>query len=146
MNVKVAKLPNKLVWIIVLFTVLCTATGCLGITTSDGGQLPIRSLTITIDSNQRDMLFEQFTKFSEKHDFEILIRDSGLSDNLYQVYMSRDNIKIIAVNPFDTLTFRVRIYKKYSAFPVSEEIVDDLFNDLKHFLNEIPNVIIEVGE
>ena len=56
--------------------------------------------------------------------------------------MSRDDIKIISTNPFDPRIFRISFYDKYPGYPVDEETVDELVNDLKNFINEIPNVTI----
>lgn len=118
--------------------------GCvvIAMTANDGEQLPIRSMRVTIDEYQRDVLFEEFRKFAEKHDFEILIRDSGLSGELFQVYMSRQNIEIISRNPFDPSIFRVGLYNKNPSLPIPQETADELFNDLKAFISEIPGVTI----
>jgi len=146
MTAKSTKLITRLLLGMLLGVLLCIL-GCIAAVASntiagDGEQLPIRSLRVTIDENQREELFDQLRKFAEKHGFKISIRDSGLSDELFVVDMRRDDIKIISRNPFDPRIFRVSFYNKYPALPTSQETVDDLVNDLKAFISEIPNVKI----
>ena len=106
------------------------------------GQAPERSLRVTIDKSQREQLFDQLSKFAEKHSFEHQITDFDKKGENFQYWMSRDDITIIASNPFDPGKFNIRFYAKYPGYPVDEEIVDELLNDLKSFISEIPNVTI----
>jgi hypothetical protein len=94
----------------------------------------------------RKSFFAQLRKFADKHKLEISIRDSGLSEGLFVVDMRKDDIEIIGRNPFDPRIFRIGFYDKYQGYPVGEETVDELVNDLKGFINEIPNVTITEKE
>lgn len=106
-------------------------------------QAPIRTLRITIDKSQREELFDQFRKFSEKNGFEIQINDYGTGGESYLVWMSRDDITINAsINRHDPNIVSIGIFAKYPGYPVNEGTVDDLLNDLKSFIGEIPNVTI----
>jgi|SRR5688572_19449999 len=146
MSAKNTKLITFLLLGILLGVLVCILA-CAGAVAAnsivgDDEQLPRGSLKVTIDESQREALFDQFQKFSEKHGFEISIRDSGLSDELFQVYMSRYDLKIIGRNPFDPRIFRIGFYNKYPGLPASQDAVDNLVNDLKAFISEIPNVTI----
>lgn len=107
------------------------------------GQAPIRSLTLTIDKSKREELFDQLRKFSEKHGFEYQLTDFNTKGENFQFWMSREDIFITASNvpPDPTMVF-IDFYRKYPGYPVDEEVVDELLNDLKGFISEIPNVTI----
>ena len=110
------------------------------------GQLPIRSLRVTIDPSQREELFEQFRKFAEKHGFKIEISDYGTGGENYLIWMLRDNIKIIAGHSRpDPELVSVGFYEQNRATPIPEETIetiDELVVDLMSFINEIQNVTI----
>lgn len=110
------------------------------------GQLPIRSLRVTIDPSQREELFEQFHKFADKHDFEIVISDYGTGFESYLVEMLRDDIQIIAGHSRpDPELVSVGFYNQKRATPIPEETIEtinELVVDLESFIMEIPNVTI----
>lgn len=110
---------------------------------SGNGQAPIRSLRLTIDKSQREELFDQLRTFAEKHGFEYELTDFNTNGENFQFWMSRDDITIIANNvPPNPARVPIRFYAKYPGYPVDEETVDELLNDLKSFLGEIPKVTI----
>ena len=146
MPAKSTKLITYLLLGALLGAILCIL-GCIGLVAlntiaGDSGQPPIRSLRVTIDESQREEFFDQLRKFADQHGFEISIRDSGLSNELFVVDMRRDDIEIISRNPFDPRIFRISFYDKYPGHPVNEETADELLNDLKSFIGEIPNITI----
>ena len=108
--------------------------------------LPIRSFRITIDPRQREQLFAQFRKFAEKHDFRIEISDYGTNFESYQIWVVKDNIKIIASHSGpDRENISVWFYDQSRAKPTSEETLDQinaLYNDLESMILEIPDVTI----
>jgi hypothetical protein len=57
--------------------------------------------------------------------------------------MFRDDITINAsINRHDPNIVSIGFFAKYPGYPVEEETVDKLLNDLKSFISEIPNVTI----
>lgn len=134
---------NLILILCLCFSVLLFTLGCI-LNIADGLSLePVRRLRITIDESQREDLFAQFQKFAEKHGFEIQITDYGNRGEYFQVWMTHDNIQIISENaPGDARLFDVGFYGLYPGYPVDEEVVDELLNDLKSFISEIPNVTI----
>ncbi len=132
---------------LLLLGVLLCILGCIGCVAlntidSDGEQLPLRSLRVTIAEGQREELFDQLRKFADKHGFEYQIADFNTNGEIFQFWMSRDDIKIISRNPFDPGIFRISLYYKSPTVPASQETVDDLVNDLKSLISEIPNATI----
>jgi len=107
-----------------------------------GTSYPQRTLDVSIDLSQREKFFEQLTRFADAHDFKIHIGPTTPAGDTFNINMSRKDVMVIANNVFDTKTFDVHFYDKDPTNPVSEEIIDNLFNDLKRFINEIPNVLI----
>ena len=135
-----------------LFVSILSVLGCLSlkqiveVAGDNREQLPIRSLVIRIDPSQRPELFEQFRKFADKQTFEIEISDYGSNGEIFQIWMLRDNIKIIANDlPGAPSSVKIKFYDQTRVTPVAEETIetiDDLVVDLKTFINEIPNVTI----
>ena len=133
---------------ILLSALACFVFGCLwsggAVLLSDNREkLPIRSLDVVIDIEQRSDLFTQLRRFAEKHNFEILIRDVKVYPEGVYIEMSRDDLRILAhdsANSPENITFG--FYDRLP-IPLSQETVNGLVNDLKGFLEEIPNVTVE---
>jgi hypothetical protein len=109
-------------------------------------QLPIRSLTITIDPSQREVLFNELRKFADSHDFEFMMTDYGTNGDRFLVELLGNQIKILAVDIYQAPTMvSISFYDQRRANPVSEEtlnIIDDLATDLKTSISDIPNTTI----
>jgi hypothetical protein len=127
-----------------LFVGILFLFGCVG---DNLEQLPIRSLTLTIDPKQREELFDQLHRFGDKHGFEFTFTDYGTSGNDFLVELLRKDINVFAVDIPDTSTIvSIRFYNHNFVMPVDEktmETIDELSTELKILLNEIPNVIIQ---
>ena len=103
---------------------------------------PKKTLVVTIDLGQREKLFEQLTKFADTHDFKIHIGPTTPAGDTFNIYMSRKDVEVDADNVIDTRKFDIDFYDKDPTNPVSEEIIDSLFNDLKRYISDIPNAIM----
>ena len=104
---------------------------------------PKKTLVVSIDLGQREKLFEQLTKFADAHDFRNHIGPTTPAGDTFNINMSRKDVEVIANNSVaDTRKFDIAFYDKNSTNPVSEEIIDNLFNDLKGYISEIPNAIM----
>lgn len=140
---------NKKIVLIAGLSILFCILGCTGFVMlmnkveEGSSQLPIRSLILTIDKSQREELFDQLRQFAEKHGFEFQLTDFNTNGENFQFWMSREDITITAANvPPDPKLVFIDFDRKYPGYPVDEEEVDQLLNDLKSFINEIPNVTI----
>ena len=124
--------------------------GCLGVTVAEkpndnsSGQLPRRKVDITIDTSQRQVLFDQLQKFAENHDFTIQIdvQPSGPED--YLVYMTREDIIISGANIFAPGEYRLGIYDADRQQPVSDSVFDDLVSQLQRYVSEVPGTTFSV--
>jgi hypothetical protein len=109
---------------------------------TNGDQAPIREVKINIDQGQRDELFSQMQKFAGKHayEFHLTFYDSAKENFLVALY--RTDFTILATNiPNSPKEIRIGLYNE-SSTPPSQESLDTLFNDLKGFIGEIPNVMM----
>ena len=117
-----------------------------GTTDHNSGQRPRKKVTITIDANEQEKLFDQLREFAAKQAFTILIdtRPSGVEG--FYVDMYRDDIEISGTNPFAQGVYKLAIYDTDRLHPVSESVFDDLVNDLKYFVEKVPSATFSVGE
>ncbi|HJS17963.1 MAG TPA: hypothetical protein VJ785_04400 [Anaerolineales bacterium] len=107
-----------------------------------GTSYPQKTLDVNIGLSQREKFFEQLTRFADAHDFKIHIGPTTPSGDTFNINMSRKDVIVIANNVVDTKTFHIAFYDEDPANSAPEEGIDRLYNDLKSFINEIPNVLI----
>lgn len=142
---------TKLVLLIGLFLgILCCVVGCIGYLNMSNNynkshpekKSPIRTLSIKIDEDQREELFAQMRKFSEKHHLEFHL--SFYNDKkIFFVEIYGEKLEIVALSkPVNTTELDINFFEKDPTNPPSKEAVDELFSDLKTFIIEIPNVTI----
>ena len=108
-------------------------------------KLPIRTLSIQVEENQREELFSQLRKFSDKHQlrFDLDFYDGKEGNEIFSMVMYGDTLHISALSkPITTTELDINFYEEDPTNPASQETVDELFNDLKVFISEIPNVTI----
>ena len=101
-----------------------------------------KTFVVTIDLGQREKFFEQLTRFADAQDFKIHIGSTTPAGDTFNINMSRKDVMVIANNVFDIRVFDIHFYDKDPTNPISEEIIDTLFNDLKRYISEIPNAIM----
>jgi len=127
-----------------LFVLACIGLGVSLTNFSEGSQLPIKTLRIVIDPVQREELFDQLLKFSDKHAFKYNLTDYGGQGKHFLVYILGDNIKILTVETSDVLdTFSIRFYAPSPGGQAPDkQMVNELVHDLKNFIVSIPNIKI----
>lgn len=141
---------KKLIVIVSLFLgILLCIFGCLNMKPniekglSNPGNPPIRRLRIMIDVHQREELFAQLREFANKHAFEFHLTFYDRDKTIFLVELYREDLQILAADvPEAPKRINLRFLDQNPATPTSEETVDELFSDLKSFLDEIPNVTI----
>ena len=103
---------------------------------------PIHALNVVIDDvEQRDRLFDQLRKFSDKHAFAIRIAPTRPEGKNFLIQLWREDIKLVMVNPFEEGKYRIYFYKN-SIYAVPEDILNLLVLELKGFLTETSGVIV----
>jgi len=140
---------KKLIVIVSLFLGILLCLGCIGMKPNiekglfNPGNPPIRRLRITIDVSRREELFVQLQEFAEKHAFEFHLTFYDRDNKIFLVELYRKDLQILAADVPDTPTMiNLRFLDQNPATPTPEETVDELFNDLKSFLSEIPNITV----
>ncbi len=101
-----------------------------------------KTLVVSIELDQQEKFFQQVTNFADANDFDIRISPTTPSHDTFSVYMSRKDILVWGANVFSPNIYDISFYDKDPANPLSDEIIDNLYNDLKRYINEIPNLII----
>jgi len=106
----------------------------------------IKSLIITIDENRDQEVLNQLQKFAEKHSLEFkLSLSSGKAPFDFDpiIYGYGFHIRGVRGAQDVYMTFYTDINNKTpNPTPIPQETLDELFNDLKSLLGELPNVTI----
>ncbi len=103
-----------------------------------------KSLTITIDESQREELFAQMRRLAHEHSLEFQLSLSS-DKTVFHTEIHGEGFHItsdpVVGSPKEISTVFFIDYHK-APTPTSLETVDELFNELKSSLSEIPNVMI----
>jgi len=126
-----------------LLVLVCIGLGVLLTSSGDGSQLPVRKLRVSVSKSYRNELFNQLQEFSLQHSLSFSLSDYGTGDN-FLIEILGDDIQILAVlNRPDPEIVSIGFYARSPGDPPpDEELVNDLINDIKGFLSEIPGVKI----
>ena len=131
----------------VCFGVVLFALGCIlpNSTAYPNSLAPIRSPTLTIDKSQREKFFDQLREFADKQASRLVLTEYEKIDH-FLIEIWGDDILITAsdVPPDPSLVYI--FFYVYGGNTVDEETIDELLNDLKSYINEVPNVAITEEE
>jgi len=129
--------------------ILLSILGCVGIKnmTHQKQRYPQeaqRSIVVTIDTSRRDEFFDQLRKFADKHNFKVQIdvQPSGPEDFL--IYMTREDVEIAGGNYFAPGEYKIFFYHADLRNSAPESVLDDLVNELKSFVSEVPGTTFSV--
>jgi len=104
---------------------------------------PVKSVTITVQANERELLFDQLRQFAKKNFFAIRITDFRPSS--YNIEMWREDINIGGLFWIDdktlSLSFHNNQFEQYLSQSLPESVFEDLMNDLQTFISEVPSAI-----
>jgi hypothetical protein len=129
-----------------LLGILSFVLGCVSIANSNekypAEKSPIRTLSIQINEDQREELFVQVQKISEKHNLKFNLSFYE-NERVFFIEMYGKGLEILALSkPVNTTDLDINFYEQDPTNPPSQEVVDELLDDLKTFISEIPNVTI----
>jgi hypothetical protein len=103
---------------------------------------PVKSITIAVQANERELLFDQLRRFAKKNFFAIRIVGFPSS---YNVEMWREDINIGGLFWIDdktlSLSFHNNQFEQHLSQPLPESVFEDLMNDLQTFISEVPSAI-----
>jgi len=112
------------------------------VTSPNPNREAIKGLYITMEVNQLEEFRAQLRKFADKHSLELTEKFYNKDNTFFFIEMNGDDFHISLANNKDNLkNFHISFFNEASP-PISQERLDDLVNDLKSFINEIPNVTI----
>ena len=105
---------------------------------------PLRGFVLTIDKSQQKLLIEQSRKFADKHGFKFDIVYYTPNGEEFLIDMTRQDAELTVSNPSssDRGKFYVYFYNYDCLHPTVASDIDDLVNDLKRSLSEIPKARI----
>jgi hypothetical protein len=142
-----AKSTNLIVCL--LLGLLLSTLGCNSVmpsiknVPSNPNNLPVKSLRIAIDVNQSKEFLDQLRKFADKHSLKFTISFYNAEKTSFFVVMYGNGFHINSTASPE-LSQDIGIYfLNEDLTPTPQETVDELFTDLKSFINEIPNVTIK---
>lgn len=140
----------KLILIVCLLAgLLLCGFGCIGLTRSinlkgNPNDLPVESFTIITGLNQREEFFAQMQKFADKHALKFALVVHSPDKTSFSIKIDGNGFFITAIGT--TISPReidIGFYNApYSSTLTPQETVDELMDDLKRFINEIPNLMI----
>ena len=111
----------------------------------NGENLPVAGLRITIDVEDRDVLFDKLKKFSDQHELKYDVSFFDASKRQFLLVMYGDGFHISARPlPNAAGTIRIFLYNERST-PLPQETIAKLMGNLKNDINEISNIeMVEV--
>jgi hypothetical protein len=107
---------------------------------------PVRVVLITLDQSQHDQIFEQFRNFAAKHAFAIRISQTDPTGEHFLVQMWREDVRLIGEDSLDPGLFDMGFYNTYEERPVPVSVIDYLVDELRGFIEEIPDTTFTVVE
>jgi len=136
-----------IVRICLLPSILLCILGCVSISNidlwqSDPNRFPVESMKITMELDHREEFFTQLQNFADKHALKLESNFYDADKKGFLIALYGDGFHITSVSSTKSpKQISIGFYNEASP-PTSQETFDELFLDLKNFLNEIPNVII----
>jgi hypothetical protein len=130
-----------------VLSILIFVVGCANLTdnfsTKDPSEkLPIRTLSIRVEKDQREELFLRLREFSKKHELDFYLNFIR-GGELFSFEIRGKDLEISALSKsINTTELDIRFYEEDPANPPPQETVNELYNDLKAFISEIPGVVI----
>lgn len=102
--------------------------------------IPGRVVNITLDQSQQEELFAQLHKFAEKWRYVIQIGPTDLS-GIYRVDMWRSDIHVMGVYSYESTSGELQLAftDTESTRPTPAQFFEEEIQDLKNFMDEIPN-------
>jgi len=112
----------------------------------------IKSLIITVDKNREQEVLDQLQKFANKHSLEYKLSFLSSDKSLFHLEIygdgfhitSRDRLQLKNQDVEDiSMTFYTDINNKTpNPTSIPQETLDEFYNDLKNFLEEIPDATV----
>jgi len=103
-------------------------------------QAPLKTVSISVAMNSRDMFFDHLKGFANQNKFAIRIVPVQPGEKHFIAEMLNDDLKIIFINPFDPEKFDVNFYSE-NEVSISATRLDSVLRKLRQTLGNINGVI-----
>jgi hypothetical protein len=124
-----------------LFSLLLSVLACVT-SASDPNSVSIKNFKITMDASNLEEFRAQLGKFADKHSLKFEEAFYNADHTYFMIVMRTDDFHIVVKNRKDFPGEINASFFNDASPPISQQTVDELFNDLKVFVMEIPNVTI----
>lgn len=131
---------TKFIGLVVLLIGLAAVQGPATAAKSDS-ELPVRTVTITVDNGTRDQFFDQLKKFADTYALAIRIAPTRPDVPHFLVQMWREDMKVVGANPFDDSEFDISFYKN-GDHPIEPAVLNQVVVGLKQAVEKIPGATI----
>ncbi len=135
-------------FIFLLLTMLLIIFGCANLKPNfksfltNGENLPVRSIKISLAVSRREELFNLMKEFSDKNKYEFNLIFYDVDKLIFLVDIYGDSFNISAVDvPESPAEISIRIYDEPFAETPNPKI-DGIFSELKSYIVKIPGIII----
>ncbi len=135
------KSTKSLLIVCLLVSLLLSIFGCLT-ASSDPNSVSLKDFEITMDVDRLEEFRAQLRKFADKRSFTFEEAFYNKDHTNFSVFMESDDFRIFVTNNKDSPGEISASFFNESSPPISQQTVDELFNDFKGFVMEIPNVTI----
>ena len=124
-----------------LISLLLSIFGCLT-ASSDPNSVSVKDFEITMDANHLEEFRAQLRKFADKHSLKLEEAFYNKDHTYFSIFMETNDFHIVVSNRIDSPgEFGFSFFNSASP-PISQETFDELFNDFKGYVMEIPKVRI----
>ena len=139
----------KSVWNACLFFgILVCILGCVGVVPSlnlqsDPNGIPVKSIKITMDLDQRQEFFTQLQNFADKHSLKLDLHFNDGEKKGFFAHLSGDAYEVVSTSRSEFPTEMSISFLNNASPPTSQKTFDALVVDLKGFIGKIPTLIIK---
>lgn len=139
---------KKLLFVVTMILYFGCLLGCTNIsifsTTNPTEKAPIRTLKIKTDPSQRNDLGDQLSIFAKKHSLEnkTAFYTNKKYDGAFFYVVYGENLEIVGYFTPESEITEISFFGKTKDDLPKQEYLNNIFNDLKIFLSQIPDVVI----
>jgi hypothetical protein len=138
-----SKSIKSILIVCLLFSLLLSIFGCLAASSEpDPNSVSIKDLEITMDLNHLEEFRAQLRKFADKHSLKFEESFYNKDHTYFMVVMRTDDFHTVLKNRIDSPGEIGYSFFNTASPPIPQKTFDELFNDFKGFVMEIPNVRI----
>ncbi len=107
-----------------------------------GDTTPLKTLAVTIDPSQDQQLVEQSRRFAYKHSFRFDVGNANQPASEFRILMIRRDVEILTKTSSNPGGYEIKFYNYDCIHPTVASDIEELVNDFKSFISEIPSVTI----